>query len=144
MPHKDPQPVLQQLDDALSRFEQLLHDEASALKQPEPQHLIDLLQHKSELSQTLEHLVARLQTEFGFAFNATDSAAPATALSPTLQHKIDNCNQLNQRNGAVIQTLLSTNAQLMNLLVSNLSPSLYNATGSRTKTEPQPSTLAKA
>ncbi len=140
MAHNDAQTLLQQLDDALSHFEQLLHDEASALKQPEPQQLIDLLQHKSELSQTLEQLTERLQTEFGLDINRTDEPA----ISSGLQQKIHTCNQLNQRNGLVIQTLLITNAQLMNLLVSNLSPSLYNATGSRTKTESQPSTLAKA
>ncbi|MDY0136312.1 MAG: flagellar export chaperone FlgN [Thiomicrospira sp.] len=140
MSHKDAQPLLQQLDDALSHFEQLLYDEASALKQPEPQQLIDLSQQKSELSQSLERLTERLQTEFGLEINRTNEPA----ISAALQQKIHTCNQLNQRNGLVIQTLLSTNAQLMNLLVSNLSPSLYNATGSRTKTEPQPSTLAKA
>ena len=140
--------TLRLLEDALHHFQALLENEASALKQHDNQALIDLIQTKDQHADKVEKLITQLQTDFGLNFDSPTDPTLQHALTEDqrhqLQQKIQTCHTLNQRNGVVIQTLLGTNTQLMNLLISNLSPSLYNATGTRTKTDPQTSSIAKA
>lgn len=145
---------LSELLKSLTEFYDILNAEAKCLLSADSALLYDISKQKEQQSNDITLLIQQLESTFQLPSNLLELQNSAELKSQpystqNLVEKIltlsESCKNMNVRNGITIQALFNINAQMIELLSGNESPSvsLYNATGSK-KHSGTKSSLGKA